>query len=283
MSISNATGAVHIATELTLGTTGSVAEVTTGGVRALKFVHDIGANFVCGQSTVLSLEASTGATVSALSVSGNCTVGGSLVVSGTNILAALDELTQNAASTAPSAIGDVVGLSTALSGKQAVLGASSALQLDSLTCSRLKPATNQDLQLSDSAGVVQLGLSSNAATFLREVSAPSLNVTGSLLVGGSALITGPLYVNGTNIMSTIAANAGASISSTSQLSVASLTCTGDIQGRDVVATRELHVDGACVLNGSLTCGGVNVMTSLIGKQAALTTSSNLSVGTVTTI
>ena len=149
LSISNATGAVHIAAELTVGTTGSIAEVTTGGVRALRFVHDIGTNFVCGQSTVLSLEASTGATVSALSVSGNCTVG-SLVVSGTNILAALDELTQKAASTAPIAVSDVVGLSTALAGKQAILSAASALQLDSLTCSRLKPATGQDLQLSAS-------------------------------------------------------------------------------------------------------------------------------------
>ena len=93
-------------------------------------------------------------------------------------------------------------------------------------------------------------------------------------------------------MSTIAANAGASISSTTQLSVASVTCTGDIQGRDVVATRELHADRAAVLNssltvagnttmsGTLTVAGTNVMTILSGKQAALTTSSAVSVASV---
>ena len=92
-------------------------------------------------------------------------------------------------------------------------------------------------------------------------------------------------------MSSIA-NAGASISSTSQLSVASVTCTGDIQGRDVVATRELHADGAAVLNssltvagnttmsGTLTVAGTNVMTSIAAKQAALTTTSAVSVATV---
>ena len=95
-------------------------------------------------------------------------------------------------------------------------------------------------------------------------------------------------------MTTIAANAGASISSTSQLSIASLTASADIQGRDVIATRELHADGAAILNstlavtgntsisGSLTVGGTNITTSLNGKQATLTTSSALSVASVTT-
>ena len=95
-------------------------------------------------------------------------------------------------------------------------------------------------------------------------------------------------------MTTIAANAGASIRSTTQLSIASVTCTGDIQGRDVVATRELHADGAAVLNstltvagnttmsGSLTVAGTNVVTAISGKQAALTASSNLSIASLTT-
>ena len=80
LSISNATGAVP---ELTIGTTGSIAEVTTGGVRALKFVHDIGTNFVCGETAVLSLSASTGAFVQGgLHATGNCTIVGTLVVGG---------------------------------------------------------------------------------------------------------------------------------------------------------------------------------------------------------
>ena len=95
-------------------------------------------------------------------------------------------------------------------------------------------------------------------------------------------------------MTTIAANAGASISSTSQLSVASVTCTADIQGRDIAATRELQCDGAATLNstltvwgntsmaGSLTVNGTNITTALSGKQATLTTSSVLSVASVTT-
>ena len=81
-------------------------------------------------------------------------------------------------------------------------------------------------------------------------------------------------------MTAIAAAGSSSIKASTQLSVASVTTSADIQGRDVIATREFHVDGAAVLNGSLTCGGVNVMTSLSGKQAALTTSSNLSVASV---
>ena len=93
-------------------------------------------------------------------------------------------------------------------------------------------------------------------------------------------------------MTTIAANAGASISSTTPLSVASVTCTGDILGRDVVATRELQADGAAVLNstltvagnttmsGTLTVAGTNVLNSLAAKQAALTSTSGVSVATV---
>ena len=81
-------------------------------------------------------------------------------------------------------------------------------------------------------------------------------------------------------MTTIAANAGSTISSTTQLSVASVTCTGDIQGRDISATRELHVDGAAFCNSTLTVAGVDVMTALAAKQNALTASSALSCSTL---
>ena len=37
-----------------------MAEVNAGGVRALTLTHDVGTNVVCGQTTVLSLNASTG-------------------------------------------------------------------------------------------------------------------------------------------------------------------------------------------------------------------------------
>ena len=65
LRIPNATGAVSIATGLTLGG-GSIAEINTGGVRALALAHDVGTNLVCGQVTVLSLSASTGAFVQAV-------------------------------------------------------------------------------------------------------------------------------------------------------------------------------------------------------------------------
>ena len=84
-------------------------------------------------------------------------------------------------------------------------------------------------------------------------------------------------------MTTIAANAGASISSTSQLSIASVTCSADIQGRDVIATRELHCNGAAVFNSTVTVAGIgNVSTAINGKQATLTPTSALSAASVTT-
>ena len=124
------------------------------------------------------------------------------------------------------------------------------------------------------------------------MSTPSLEVAGSAIIGSSMILAGPLYLNGTDIMTTIAANAGASISSTSQLSIASVTCTADIQGRDIAATRELQCDGAATPNstltvwgntsmaGSLSVGGTNVITALSGKQATLSGSSAVSVATV---
>ena len=112
------------------------------------------------------------------------------------------------------------------------------------------------------------------------------------MIGSSLVLAGPLYLNGVNIMTTIAANAGSSLGASTQLSVASLSCSGDVQARDVVATRELHADGAAVLNstltvagattitGTLTVGGSNLATAIAAKQNALTTSSALSVATL---
>ena len=81
-------------------------------------------------------------------------------------------------------------------------------------------------------------------------------------------------------MQAIAA-AGTTIDATTQLSVASVTATGDLQGRDVVATQELHADGAAIFNstlavaGNTTIGGtllvnnVNVVSAINGKQDTL--------------
>ena len=82
-------------------------------------------------------------------------------------------------------------------------------------------------------------------------------------------------------MAAIASAGGTTISPTTQLSVASVTCTEDIQGRDIVATRELHVDGAAVLNNSLTVSGTDVLSALSGKENSLSASSAVSVATVT--
>ena len=105
LSISNATGQVYFPKGLTTG----LAAIYENNVpaRHLAFEHDIGMNFRCGTTYVLSLEAANGATVSALSVSGNCNVAGQLVVNGVNIL---DQVTNAAASTATIGISDFTGL-----------------------------------------------------------------------------------------------------------------------------------------------------------------------------
>ena len=81
-------------------------------------------------------------------------------------------------------------------------------------------------------------------------------------------------------MTAIANAGGSTINANTMLSVASVTCSGDISSRDVTATRELHVDGAAVLNSSLTVGGVNVMSAIASKQNALTSSAALSCSTL---
>ena len=96
---------------------GSIAEVSTNGVRALTVTHDVGQNIVCGTTTVLSLSDSTGAYVNALSVASNCTIDGQLVVGSTNILSALNAAQ---ASSGPVAISGVTGLQAALDAKKRV-------------------------------------------------------------------------------------------------------------------------------------------------------------------
>ena len=83
-------------------------------------------------------------------------------------------------------------------------------------------------------------------------------------------------------MTAIANAGGSTIDASSQLTVASVTAGGDIQARDLLATRELHVDGAAILNGTLTVGGVNLQTAIAPKQNALTASTALNVASVTT-
>ena len=288
LSVSNLNAKVMIAVGLTLGG-GGIAEVSTGGVRALTLTHDVGTNLVCGQTTVMSLNASTGAYVQGnLHATGNCTIIGQLVVNGVNVLSQLSALSQ--ASTGPVAVADVTGLEAALSGKQANLSSSSTLQLSELTCSLLRPAAGQQLRLANAAGVEQLGLSDASALFLRQVIAPSLDCSGSILCGGSAVISGPLYVNGQDVILSLA---NATIGAASQLSLTSVTASGDIQARDLIATRELQCDGAAVLNSSLSVGGAltvtgtgNIATVLSGlssgKQATITSSTALSAGSLTT-
>ena len=150
-------------------------------------------------------------------------------------------------------VADVTGLPEALAGKQSVLSAESSLQLASLQCSLIKASAGQNLNLSDSGGTVLLGLASNAATFLRTVSMPSLDCSGSIMCSSCAVIHGPLYVGGVDVMAAIA-SAG-SISANTQLAVASVTASGDIGARDVIASRNLTVAGASTVKGCRVSGG----------------------------
>ena len=118
LSISNATGNVHIPTGLTTGSAGLILEGNIP-IRHLLIDPDLGQKFRVGTNYVLALDASTANVQGGLSVSGNCSISGQLVVGSTNILDALTNAAQ--ASTGPVAIADVTGLTAALSGKQATL------------------------------------------------------------------------------------------------------------------------------------------------------------------
>ena len=48
-----------------------------------------------------------------------------------------------------------------------------------------------------------------------------------------------------------------------------LTTSGDIQGKDVSATRELHADGAAFLNNTLTVGGVCTLNNILNVRNAV--------------
>ena len=51
-----------------------------------------------------------------------------------------------------------------------------------------------------------------------------------------------------------------------------LTTSGDIEARDLVATTELHVDGAAFLNGSLQVGGAITLNNSVTAKNAVTIS-----------
>ena len=61
------------------------------------------------------------------------------------------------------------------------------------------------------------------------MSMPSLDLTGSLVCSGSALIAGPLYIAGTNVMDAIANASSSTINANTQLAVAGVTATGGHQ------------------------------------------------------
>ena len=124
-----------------------------------------------------------------------------------NFVYGLGEALSNAASTVVT-IDSVPNLAETLANKQPLLGPRASVQLASLTCSLLKAtAAEQSLRLSDPNGLVLLTLDNAAATFLRSISAPSLDISGTLLCSQSAVIGGPLYVGGIDVM-TATANAG---------------------------------------------------------------------------
>ena len=162
-------------------------------------------------------------------------------------------------------VADVTGLPEALAAKQGVLSAESSLKLASLQCSLIKAKSVRSLHLSDSGCTVLLGLAPDAATFLRGVSVLSLDVSGSLLCSGSAVIGGPLYLAGANIADAIASASSSTIDATSQLALASVTASGEVSARDVIASRdltasgELHCDGSTQLNGTLTVTGASTV------------------------
>ena len=51
-----------------------------------------------------------------------------------------------------------------------------------------------------------------------------------------------------------------------------LTTSGDIQSRDLIATRELQADGAAILHSTLTVGGVLTANNTVNIKNAVTIS-----------
>ena len=101
------------------------------------------------------------------------------------------------------------------------MSSSSTLQLSELTCSLLRPASGQTLRLADSGGTERLGLASTAV-FSCPVSAPSIDVSGSAIIGSSMVLAGPLYLAGVDISTTISGKQ-ATITTSTALSASTLT------------------------------------------------------------
>ena len=100
-------------------------------------------------------------------------------------------------------IDGVTGLTEALTAKQNVIGPGSASECESLRCSLFRAKPAQSIHLSASDGTVLLELNSNFSAFLRTVSAPSLDVSGSILCSGSLVLGGPLYIAGSDVATAI--------------------------------------------------------------------------------
>ena len=84
----------------------------------------------------------------------------------------------SAAAASVVSIDGVTGLTEALATKQNVIGPGSALECESLRCSLFRAKPAQSINLSASDGTVLLELSPSHSTFLRTMSAPSLDVSG---------------------------------------------------------------------------------------------------------
>ena len=117
----------------------------------------------------------------------------------------------------------------------ATLTSSSMLQLRELTCARVKPAT-ATLSLADSNGVERLGISAGSAVFSAPVSAPSIDVAGSAVIGSSMILAGPLYLNGTDLATTLSGKQAA-LTTSSARSVASVAAA------TVTATTGMTITG----------------------------------------
>ena len=232
---------------------GSLEEHNNGSFRVLNAVHDVGFNFAVSASSppasadvVLSLDASTGATIQgAMSVSGNASVagamnvggglgtGGSVTIQGTDVQLFSAERAGGNSHPGRALVhlgGDQLGINYAsdFSGGTTIDSActvSGALSAPSLACSLLKAAPGQSgVAITNASGTVLLNLGAGANTFLNGISAPALESTGDLAVGGA------LTVGGTDVMDAIAnaGGGGSAIDSSTNLSVNTLTTAANV-------------------------------------------------------
>ncbi len=164
-----------------------MAEHNNRSFRVLNLVHDVGLSFAVSSETaipvssevILSLAAATGATVQgAISASGNCSVGGTLMVGGIDVLALAQGKQSQLTSTSQLNVARVIA--TGATASEATASAFTDLEaLEFMTNSiRGRPASDLVLEGATAGPVIRIPAAGGASV------AGRLTSTGGVLISG---------------------------------------------------------------------------------------------------